>query len=44
MMKWQQQSNRGEDMKILITGVKGQLGSQIKKIITSGKSELGEIY
>jgi len=43
MMKWLQQSNRGEDMKILITGFKGQLGSQIMHMITSGVSEIGEI-
>ncbi|MBU3143477.1 dTDP-4-dehydrorhamnose reductase [Clostridium sp. CF012] len=30
-------------MKILITGAKGQLGSQVMHMITSGKSELGEI-
>lgn len=30
-------------MKLLLTGSKGQLGSQIKEIICNGKSELGEI-
>jgi len=30
-------------MKILITGFKGQLGSQIMNMISSGKSELGDI-
>ena len=30
-------------MKIVITGAKGQLGSQLVNIIKSGKSELGEI-
>lgn len=30
-------------MKILITGAKGQLGSQIVEIINKGKSEIGEI-
>lgn len=43
MMKWLRQSNRGDIIKILITGVKGQLGSQIMHMVSSGKSELGEI-
>lgn len=30
-------------MKVIITGSKGQLGSELKKILASGMSELGEI-
>lgn len=30
-------------MKILITGAKGQLGSEIQRILKAGKSEIGEI-
>lgn len=31
------------NLKLLITGSKGQLGTQIRKIIENGKSEIGEI-
>ncbi len=30
-------------MKILITGSKGQLGSELQNIIKSGRAEIGEV-